>query len=50
MLPGVVVFMRGFNPKEILRQIRYAPDLSTVSVPANPRYCGSICFKRFRIC
>src|SRR5438477_2144658 len=22
MLPGIVVFMRGFNPKEILRQLR----------------------------
>jgi long-chain acyl-CoA synthetase len=33
MLPGVVVFMRGFNPKEILRQIRTRQISVLVSVP-----------------
>ncbi len=33
MLPGVVVFMRGFNPKEILRQIRSRRISVLVSVP-----------------
>lgn len=33
MLPGVVVFMRGFNPKEILRQIRTRRISVLVSVP-----------------
>jgi long-chain acyl-CoA synthetase len=33
MLPGVVVFMRGFNPKEILRQIRARRISVLVSVP-----------------
>lgn len=33
MLPGVVVFMRGFNPKEILRQIRTRRISVVVSVP-----------------
>ena len=29
ILPGVVVFMRGYNPEEILRQIRERRDLRT---------------------
>jgi len=33
MLPGVVVFMRGYNPKEILRQIRTRRISVLVSVP-----------------
>ncbi len=33
MLPGVVVFMRGFNPREILRQIRTRRISVLVSVP-----------------
>jgi len=33
MLPGVVVFMRGFSPKEILRQIRTRRISVLVSVP-----------------
>lgn len=33
MLPGVVVFMRGFNPNEILRQIRMRRISVLVSVP-----------------
>jgi len=33
MLPGVVVFMRGFNPNEILRQIRTRRISVLVSVP-----------------
>ncbi len=33
MLPGVVVFMRGFNPKEIIRQIRTRRISVLVSVP-----------------
>lgn len=33
MLPGVVVFMRGFNPVEILRQIRSRRISVLVSVP-----------------
>ena len=33
MLPGVVVFMRGFNPKDILRQIRTRRISVLVSVP-----------------
>jgi long-chain acyl-CoA synthetase len=33
MLPGIVVFMRGFNPKEILRQIRTRRISVLVSVP-----------------
>ncbi|HYL38324.1 MAG TPA: AMP-binding protein [Bryobacteraceae bacterium] len=33
MLPGVVVFMRGFNPHEILRQIRTRRISVLVSVP-----------------
>jgi long-chain acyl-CoA synthetase len=33
MLPGIVVFMRGFNPKEILRQIRTRRVSVLVSVP-----------------
>src|SRR5262249_10236219 len=33
MLPGVVVFMRGFNPAEILRQIRTRRISVLVSVP-----------------
>jgi long-chain acyl-CoA synthetase len=33
MLPGVVVFMRGFNPKEILRQISTRRISVLVSVP-----------------
>ncbi len=33
MLPGVVVFMRGFNPKEIVRQIRTRRISVLVSVP-----------------
>ncbi len=33
MLPGVVVFMRGFNPTEIVRQIRSRRISVLVSVP-----------------
>ncbi len=33
MLPGVVVFMRGFNPNDILRQIRSRRISVLVSVP-----------------
>jgi long-chain acyl-CoA synthetase len=33
MLPGVVVFMRGYNPSEILRQIRTRRISVLVSVP-----------------
>ena len=33
MLPGVVVFMRGFNPVEIIRQIRTRRISVLVSVP-----------------
>ena len=33
MLPGVVVFMRGFNPKEIIRQIHSRRISVLVSVP-----------------
>ena len=33
MLPGVVIFMRGFNPNEILRQIRTRRVSVLVSVP-----------------
>jgi long-chain acyl-CoA synthetase len=33
MLPGVVVFMRGFNPSDILRQIRSRRISVLVSVP-----------------
>jgi len=33
MLPGVVVFMRGFNPREIIRQIRTRRISVLVSVP-----------------
>ena len=33
MLPGVVVFMRGFKPKEIIRQIRTRRISVLVSVP-----------------
>ena len=33
MLPGVVVFMRGFAPNEILRQIRTRRISVLVSVP-----------------
>src|SRR5581483_10711962 len=33
MLPGVVVFMRGYNPKEIVRQIRTRRISVLVSVP-----------------
>ena len=33
MLPGVVVFMRGYNPKEIVRQIRMRRVSVLVSVP-----------------
>lgn len=33
MLPGVVVFMRGFNPQEIVRQIRTRRVSVLVSVP-----------------
>ena len=33
MLPGVVVFMRGFNPSQILRQIRSRRISVLVSVP-----------------
>ncbi|HYL73580.1 MAG TPA: AMP-binding protein [Bryobacteraceae bacterium] len=33
MLPGIVVFMRGFNPKEIVRQIRTRRISVLVSVP-----------------
>ncbi|MGH9664976.1 MAG: AMP-binding protein, partial [Bryobacteraceae bacterium] len=33
MLPGVVVFMRGYNPAEILRQIRLRRVSVLVSVP-----------------
>ncbi|HMD47815.1 MAG TPA: AMP-binding protein, partial [Bryobacteraceae bacterium] len=33
MLPGVVIFMRGFNPNEILRQIRSRRVSVLVSVP-----------------
>jgi long-chain acyl-CoA synthetase len=33
MLPGVVVFMRGFNPNEILRQIRTRRISVLVAVP-----------------
>lgn len=33
MLPGVVVFMRGFNPNEIVRQIRTRRISVLVSVP-----------------
>jgi long-chain acyl-CoA synthetase len=33
MLPGIVVFMRGFNPREILRQIRTRRISVLVSVP-----------------
>jgi long-chain acyl-CoA synthetase len=33
MLPGIVVFMRGFNPREILRQIRARRISVLVSVP-----------------
>ena len=33
MLPGVVVFMRGFNPKEVIRQIRTRRISVLVSVP-----------------
>ena len=33
MLPGVVVFMRGFNPREIVRQIRSRRISVLVSVP-----------------
>jgi long-chain acyl-CoA synthetase len=33
MLPGVVVFMRGYNPNEILRQIRTRRISVLVSVP-----------------
>lgn len=33
MLPGVVVFMRGYNPREILRQIRTRRISVLVSVP-----------------
>jgi long-chain acyl-CoA synthetase len=33
MLPGVVIFMRGFHPKEILRQIRTRRVSVLVSVP-----------------
>src|SRR6202162_1969429 len=33
MLPGVVVFMRGFNPKEIIRQVRTRRVSVLVSVP-----------------
>jgi len=44
MLPGVVVFMRGFNRREILRQIAPA-DLSTgFGSRKSSRFCGSICF------
>ncbi len=37
MLPGVVVFMRGFNPSEIVRQIRSRRDLSAGLGSADPR-------------
>ncbi len=33
MLPGIVVFMRGYNPKEIIRQIRTRRISVLVSVP-----------------
>src|SRR5204862_4854455 len=33
MLPGVVVFMRGYNPREIIRQIRTRRISVLVSVP-----------------
>ena len=33
MLPGVVVFMRGYNPREIMRQIRTRRISVLVSVP-----------------
>src|SRR5260370_13942534 len=33
MLPGVVVFMRGYNPKEIVRQIHTRRISVLVSVP-----------------
>ncbi len=33
MLPGVVVFMRGYNPGEIMRQIRTRRISVLVSVP-----------------
>src|SRR5216684_1714803 len=33
MLPGVVVFMRGYSPKEIVRQIRKRRISALVSVP-----------------
>lgn len=33
MLPGVVIFMRGFNPQEIVRQIRTRRVSVLVSVP-----------------
>ena len=33
MLPGVVVFMRGFNPREIIRQIKTRRISVVVSVP-----------------
>jgi long-chain acyl-CoA synthetase len=33
MLPGIVVFMRGYNPKEIVRQIRTRRISVLVSVP-----------------
>jgi len=45
MLPGVVVFMRGFQPEGNPASDSHPPDLSTgFGFPQSSRFCGSICF------